>query len=293
MCLALGAGDRRRVDARRRPAQRRRRPAPEPERPHVGGRRLRPHPRLAPAGGGRPRRPVRPTGGAAGRDRRVRGRLAALRPGHLRRRARGLPGPHRHRRGPDHARHAVDHHERLPTRGAGPRRRRLGRLRRRRRDPRDARRRWAARHLRLAVHLLPDRRRRGHHLLRGAGVRADQPLQRARRPRPPGHGALGPGHRVGRPRDHGRTHPRLERTAHRRVPGRRRDPGHRVHPVGAARRAPAARPAAVPLPRLRHRFGLVARAVHRPVRHLPGDPPVPAAAPRLQRARGPPSPCCR
>ena len=59
-----------------------------------------------------------------------------------------------------------------------------------------------------------------------------------------------------------------------------------VRALGAADRAPAARPAAVPLPRLRRRLGLAARAVHRPVRAVPGDPAVPAADARLQRAEG-------
>ncbi len=130
----------------------------------------------------------------------------------------------------------------------------------------------------------PPRPRR--HLRRHRRLRARHPVERARRPRPAGNGPLGARHRWTGARHHRGPDPRLVRPAHRRRPRRRRAPRRGVRAVGAAHRAPAARPAAVPPPRLRHRLGLDARAVPRPVRDLPRDPPVPAAHPRVQRAEG-------
>ena len=288
------AGGRRRLDARRRPAQRRRRPRPEPERPQPGWSTPTPSPwprccwwpapsATASAGGARC--------WSASSSSALGSLLSALRP--LRRRAHRLPGPHRHRRRADHARHPVDHHQRVPARGAGPGRRHLGRASPAPAAPSacsapggcSAHFSWPSIFFVTAV----GRRR---HVLRGRWPSC--PTTRSSE-----HVGLDPLGTVLSALGIGGARARHHRRA-RSAAGPPRSPssalvvgrgaGRRLRAVGAAHRAPAARPAAVPLPRLRHRLGLAARAVHRPVRDLPGDPPVPAAAPRLQRAevrRGP------
>ena len=90
----------------------------------------------------------------------VRCRLAAVGVRRLRRAAHRLPGADRPRRRADHAGHPVDHHERVPARGAGPGGRHLGRLRRGRRHARDAGRGLDARRVLVAVDLLRHRRGR-------------------------------------------------------------------------------------------------------------------------------------
>ena len=73
------------------------------------------------------------------------------------------PGAHGHRRRVDHAGHPVDHHQRVPGRGARAGHRRLGRCRRSRRGPRPAHRRLPRRALLLGLGVPgehPDRDRR-------------------------------------------------------------------------------------------------------------------------------------
>ena len=109
-------------------------------------------------------------------------------------RCRALTG---HRRRADHARHAVDDHQRVPARGAGQGGRHLGRLRRRRRHPRHARVGRAARAVLLGLDLLRHRRRSRSSTL-VAIDRSSCPthaVERARRSRPARRRALGPRHR--------------------------------------------------------------------------------------------------
>ena len=104
----------------------------------VDRRRLRARLRRPAAAGGRARRPLRAQGHPAHRPRRLRRRVAR---GDLRRRPidadRAARRDRRRRRARD-ADDAVDHHERVPARGARPRGRHLGRRRRRRGDHRPA-----------------------------------------------------------------------------------------------------------------------------------------------------------
>ena len=134
----------------------------------------------------------------------------------------------------DHAGDAVDHHQRLPARGARQGDRRVGRHGRDRRRPRPALRRPAARVLRLVLGL-PRQRARGarrlrrRHPLRARVARPQPgPLRRPRRAavdrRP--RGADLRGHRGARARLGGPGHPRRVR---RRAGARRR-----VRGLGAA-----------------------------------------------------------
>ena len=130
-----------------------------------------------------------------------------------------------------------------------------------------------ARSVLVGVDLLRDRRRcRWSPSSPSLSVVPDQPVRGARRPRPAGHAccrrsasaALVLGIIEGPIRG-------WADAAHRRRAGRRRRRRSCAFVRWELRtRAPAARPAAVPLPRLRHRLGVAARAVHRDVRLLPG-----------------------
>ena len=125
----------------------------------------------------------------------------------------------------------------------------VGHLRPRRRDRPAGRRRRRRRHL-VALDLLdqrPDRHRArpaGRALpdreLR-PGARAGPPRPRARRPRPAGH----------RLRDRARQRARLDEHRDRRLARRRRRARGRVHRLGAARPAPDAADALLPLPHVR------------------------------------------
>ena len=128
----------------------------------------------------------------------------------------GAARAHGHRRRAPHARHAVDHHQRVPARGAGQGGRHLGRLRRRRRH---------ARH--------PGVGRAARAVLRGArssssppgsrplsciGViarRAEHASRGARRARPARRGAVGRRHRPARARHHRRPRTRAGPTRSR------------------------------------------------------------------------------
>ena len=183
---------------------------------------------------GHARRPLRPQARAADRHRPVRPlepRRPVRRDVHA---AHRRPRPDGRRRSADHARDAVDHHERLPARGARQGDRRVGRHGRDRRRPRPAVRRPAARVLRLVLGLPHQRARgarrlRGRHPLRARFARPQPgPLRRPRRAavdrRP--RGAHLRGHRGSRARLGGPGHPRRVR--------RRAGAGRRVRGLGAA-----------------------------------------------------------
>ena len=186
------------------------------------------------ADAGHARRPLRPQARAADRHRAVRP-LEPRRP--LRRdlhSAHRRPRPHGRRRSADHAGDALDHHQRLPARGARQGDRRVGRHGRDRRRPRPAVRRPAARVLRLVLGLPHQRARRarglrGRHPLRARVARPQPgPLRRPRRAavdRRPG-GAHLRGHRGSRARLAGPGHPRRVR--------RGAGAGRRVRGLGAA-----------------------------------------------------------
>ncbi len=168
--------DRRPDDRQRLAAHDRPRSALHPDRPAVGGDRVRAHVRRPAAVGWPRRRSAWPPACPDGRAHTVHGRVAGLRA----REERGLPdrdpGRPRGRCGDHAARRAVDRDEHV-RRGRRTQQgtRDLGRARRGRRD------RWADRRgtahplRRLAVHLLPERPDRGHRACAGAKDRAREP----------------------------------------------------------------------------------------------------------------------
>ena len=141
-------------------AEHRRQPRRQPVVAAVDRRRLRARARRAPAPGRRDRRPVRTPRRPDRRHRHLRHRVAARRRSSTRAGPLiGLPRAHRPRRRAAHARHALDHHQRVPARGAGQGGRHLGRVRRRRRHPRHPRVGRAARAVLVGLDLPRHRRR--------------------------------------------------------------------------------------------------------------------------------------
>ena len=126
----------------------------------VDRRLLRPRVRRAPAHRRQPVRPLRPQRRPADRHRAVRHRLDRRRDVRVGQPTDLHPGLHGHRRRADHARHAVDPHQRLPRpEGTGPGDRHLGRLLRPRRGHRPDGRRPPARALLVAVGVLGEHAR--------------------------------------------------------------------------------------------------------------------------------------
>ena len=136
-------------------------------------------------------------------------------------RAHRVPGADGDRRRADHARHAVDDHERVPAGGAGQGGRDLGRLRGHRRNARAAHVGRAARGVLLGLDLPRHRRARGRRAHRGDLRRALHQVERARRPRPHRIGALRGGDRVARARHHRRPGAGLDQPADARRARRR------------------------------------------------------------------------
>ena len=261
----------------------------------VDRRRLRPRARRPPAPRRRHRRPVRTPRRA---DRRHRASSASGRccsafvdsAGPL----IGLACAHRPRRRAPHARHAVDHHQRVPARGAGQGGRHLGRLRRRRRHPRHPRVGRAARAVLVGLDLPRHRGARGAVVHRrdrwwcrapsprstSASTRAARCSRRSASASSCSASSKGP--------SAGWTNPLtlVGLIGGVVVP-------RRVHLAGAAHRRAAARPAPVQAPRLRHRIGVAVPAVLRHVRLLLRVAAVPAARARLQHVRSRARRCCR
>ena len=131
------------------------------------------------------------------------------------------PGVHGHRRRADHARHPLDHHQRVPGPRAGQGHRRLGRRGRPRRRPRPAHRRLPGRALLLGLgvprehpdrDLRPARRLLRHPHLEGPPRRQARPARRRALHRRAHRAALrhhrGAGEGLGQQRDHRRRHHR-------------------------------------------------------------------------------------
>ena len=219
-------GRRRRLDARQRPPPSRGGSRRQPVAAAVDRRRLRAHARGVPASGRRARRPLRAAPRADHRPGRVRHRVGARGDGRRRVRAHRLPRADGNRRRADHARHAVDDHQRLPTRRASEGSRDLGRFRRHGRNARAPRFGSAARRLLLGFDLPRHRRPRARRTRRRRAGRAVHQVVRARRPRPHRFGALRPRHRAPRARDHRGTRAGLDQSVDARRARRRRRAHH-------------------------------------------------------------------